>query len=120
MILVVDDNLDAREMYCLYLQHDGFACAEARDGAEALQVARERSPVLVLMDATMPGMDGWQAVEEIRADPVLKTTPVIMLTAHAFDEHRRRAQDVGADAFLAKPVLPDDLARVVRQILRMS
>ena len=119
LILVVDDNVDAREMYCLYLQHEGFTCIEARDGSEALRLVRERRPVLVLMDATMPVMDGWRAVEEIRTDPELKTTPVIMLTAHAFDEHRRRAQDVGADAFLAKPVLPDDLARVVRQMLKM-
>ena len=117
LILVVDDNLDAREMYCMYLQHDGFECVEAANGEDALRLALERRPALVLMDATMPGMDGWMAAELLKADPNLKGTPVVMLTAHAFDEHRKRAETIGADGFLAKPVLPDELARVVRTFL---
>lgn len=119
LILVVDDNLDAREMYCMYLRHEGFECIEAADGAEALRLARERLPVVVLMDATMPGLDGWQAIEQLRAEPELQGIAVVMLTAHAFEEHRRRAAEVGADAFLAKPVLPDDLARQIRELLRV-
>jgi CheY-like chemotaxis protein len=120
LILVVDDNLDAREMYCMYLRHEGFECLEAADGAEALRLAREHLPVVVLMDATMPGLDGWQAIEQLRAEPDLQGIAVVMLTAHAFDEHRRRAATVGADAFLAKPVLPDDLARQIRELLRLT
>ena len=120
LILVVDDNLDAREMYCMYLRHEGFECIEAADGAEALHLARERRPVVVLMDATMPGVDGWQAIEQLRAEPELQGMAVVMLTAHAFEEHRRRAAAVGADAFLAKPVLPDDLARQIRELLRLN
>ena len=114
---MVDDNLDAREMYCMYLTHDGFDCVEADNGEDALRIAYERRPALILMDATMPGMDGWMAAELLKADPDLKTTPVVMLTAHAFDEHRQRAQAIGTDGFLAKPVLPDELARAVREIL---
>ena len=114
---MVDDNLDAREMYCTYLEHDGFRCLEAANGEDAVRIAREERPSLILMDATMPGMDGWMAAELLKADPELHTTPVVMLTAHAFDEHRQRAQDIGTDGFLAKPVLPDELARAVRQIL---
>ena len=120
LILVVDDNLDAREMYCMYLRHEGFECIEAADGSEALALAREKRPVLVLMDATMPGVDGWQAIQQLRAEPDLRGTAVVMLTAHAFEEHRRRAEAVGADAFLAKPVLPDELARHIRQLLRLA
>ena len=120
LILVVDDNLDAREMYCMYLRHEGFECIEAADGAEALRLARDRRPVVVLMDATMPGVDGWQAIEQLRAEPELRGMAVVMLTAHAFEEHRRRAAEVGADAFLAKPVLPDDLARQIRELLRLT
>lgn len=120
LILVVDDNLDAREMYCMYLRHEGFDCIEAADGGEALRLARERRPVVVLMDATMPGVDGWQAIKQLRAEPELDGMAVVMLTAHAFEEHRRRAAEVGADAFLAKPVLPDDLARQIRELLRLT
>jgi CheY-like chemotaxis protein len=120
LILVVDDNLDAREMYCMYLRHEGFECIEAEDGAEALRLAREHRPVVVLMDATMPGLDGWQAIEQLRSEPDLRGIAVVMLTAHAFEEHRRRAEAIGADAFLAKPVLPDELARQIRQLLRLA
>lgn len=119
LILVVDDNLDAREMYCMYLEHDGFRCVEAANGEDAIRIAHETRPALILMDATMPGMDGWMAAELLKADPELHATPVVMLTAHAFDEHRQRAQDIGTDGFLAKPVLPDELARAVRQILSL-
>lgn len=119
LILVVDDNLDTREMYCMYLEHSGFKCVEAGNGQEALDVARRQRPVMVLMDASMPVMDGWDATRAIRGDAQLKSLPVIMVTAHAFDDHRRQAQDVGADAFLAKPVLPDALAMAVRQVLKV-
>ncbi|HET7698979.1 MAG TPA: response regulator [Vicinamibacterales bacterium] len=120
LILVVDDNLDAREMYCTYLRHEGFDCIEAEDGAEALRLTRAHRPVVVLMDATMPGVDGWQAIQQLRSEPELRGTAVVMLTAHAFDEHRRRAEAVGADAFLAKPVLPDELANQIRDLLRLA
>lgn len=120
LILVADDNLDAREMYCMYLRHEGFECIEAENGAQALQMAREHRPVVVLMDATMPGVDGWQAIEQMRSEADLRGTAVVMLTAHAFEEHRRRAESVGADAFLAKPVLPDELARRIRELLRLA
>ena len=120
LILVVDDNLDAREMYCMYLRHEGFDCLEAEDGAKALELARAHRPVVVLMDATMPGVDGWQAIQQLRSEPDLRGIAVVMLTAHAFEEHRRRAESVGADAFLAKPVLPDELAKQIRHLLRLA
>ena len=63
------------------------------------------------------GTTPFLAAELLKSDPELRTTPVVMLTAHAFDEHRQRAQDIGTDGFLAKPVLPDELARAVREIL---
>jgi CheY-like chemotaxis protein len=69
------------------------------------------------MDATMPRMDGWEAVRQLKQDPQTKGIPLIMLTAHAFQEHRDRAAEVGADAFLAKPVLPDQLAAEIRRVL---
>ena len=120
LILVVDDSVDAREMYCLQLKHDGFDCLEAANGEEALQLARLHHPALAVMDATMPVMDGWRAVEAIRADDALRGMAVVMLTAHAFDTHRLRAQRVGADVFLAKPVVPADLTTAIKQLLRLT
>src|SRR6478752_2691832 len=118
LILIVDDNLDAREMYGMYLEHEGFRWAEAVNGQEALTRARDERPALILMDATMPRMDGWEAVRRLKEDEATRHIPLIMLTAHAFDEHRERAKKAGADAFLAKPVLPDALAREVRLVLK--
>jgi two-component system cell cycle response regulator DivK len=120
LVLIVDDNVDAREMYAIYLEHAGFRAAEAEDGEAAIEMARRDRPAVILMDATMPRMDGWEAARRLKADDDTKTIPLIMLTAHAFDEHRQRATEVGADAFLAKPVLPDALAQQIRKMLTPS
>jgi CheY-like chemotaxis protein len=119
LILIVDDNLDAREMYGMYLQHEGFRWAEAVNGQDALMQTQLERPALILMDATMPRMDGWEAVRRLKEDAATRDIPLIMLTAHAFDEHRERAMQAGADGFLAKPVLPDALAREIRQVLKL-
>ena len=120
LILIVDDNVDAREMYGMYLQHEGFRWAEAVNGHDALMQTKIEKPALILMDATMPRMDGWEAVRILKQDAVTKDIPLIMLTAHAFQEHRDRAVEVGADGFLAKPVLPDQLAAEIRRVLRLT
>ena len=119
LILIVDDNLDAREMYGMYLVHSGFRWVEAVNGHDAItQTATER-PALILMDATMPSMDGWEATRLLKKDPLTKGIPLVMLTAHAFQEHRDKAREAGADGFLAKPVLPDDLVREIRRVLKL-
>ena len=120
LVLIVDDNVDAREMYAMYLEHAGFRADEADDGEAAIAIAQRNRPAVILMDATMPRMDGWEAARRLKADPKTRSIPLIMLTAHAFDEHRQRAADVGADAFLPKPVLPDALALEIRKVLAAS
>lgn len=120
LVLIVDDNLDAREMYAMYLEHEGFRSTEAADGHAAIDRAKQEKPDLILMDATMPRLDGWEAARLLKADAETKTIPLIMLTAHAFAEHRDRAAAVGADGFMAKPVLPDALAREIRRMLKHS
>ncbi len=119
LILIADDNLDAREMYAMYLEYEGFRVIEAENGHEAVERTRASMPALVLMDASMPRMDGWDAVRTLKADAKTRAIPVLMLTGHAYDEHRQKAVDVGADGFLAKPVLPDELAREVRRVLQI-
>lgn len=120
LILVVDDNLDAREMYAMYLEYDGFRVVQAANGDEAIESTRRELPALVLMDASMPRTDGWDAVRLLKADPLTRQIPVLMLTGHAYEEHRVRAAAVGADGFLAKPILPDELARQVRRVLQIT
>jgi two-component system, cell cycle response regulator DivK len=119
LILIVDDNVDAREMYAMYLEHEGFRVIEAQNGDEAVTKTRANLPALVLMDASMPRLDGWDAVKILKADPRTRSIRVLMLTGHAYDEHRAKAMALGADGFLPKPVLPDDLAREVRRVLHL-
>jgi two-component system cell cycle response regulator DivK len=118
LILVVDDNVDAREMYRMYLEFAGYRCLEAASGSDAVRLAREHQPALILMDAMMPGMDGWETTAILATDPELETIPVVMLTGQVLPEHRRKAREAGAVGFLAKPVLPDEVARAVTTLLR--
>src|SRR5258708_39787027 len=118
LILIVDDNLDAREMYGMYLEHEGFRWAEAIDGHEALLQTKVEKPALILMDVTMPRMDGWEAVRLLKADETTRHIPLIMLTAHAFDEHRERAMQARAGRFFPQPRLPDAPARGIPPVLQ--
>jgi CheY-like chemotaxis protein len=120
LVLIADDNDDAREMYAIYLEHAGFRTVEAEDGEIAIEIAVRDHPAVILMDATMPRVDGWEAARRLKSDPATRSIPLIMLTAHAFAEHRDRAADAGADAFLSKPVLPDALAIEIRKVLAAS
>lgn len=117
LLLIVDDNLDALEIYCTCLEFAGFRCIQCESAEQGIAEAKAKQPALILMDASMPGMDGWQATRHLKADPATAKIPVVMLTAHAFAEHRLKAEAVGADGFLAKPILPDKLADEVRRLL---
>jgi two-component system cell cycle response regulator DivK len=117
LILVVDDYQDAREMYAEYLQFSGFRVAEARNGNEALQQAFELTPDLILMDLSLPGMDGWEATRRLKADPRTQDIPVVALTGHALAGASEGARKAGCDSFVTKPCLPDDLVVEVRRML---
>jgi CheY-like chemotaxis protein len=115
LILVVDDFEDNRAMYVEYLQFQGFRVAEAVNGAEAVARARELGPALVVMDLSLPVMDGWEATRRIKADPATKHIVVVALTGHAEPSHAKRALEAGCDDFLAKPCLPDQLVAKIRE-----
>jgi CheY-like chemotaxis protein len=115
--LLVDDNEDARDVFCTWLTMVGFRCSEATDGADGLLKARTQQPAVVVMDASMAGMDGWDATRLLKADLTTKEIPVVMVSGHTFAEHRERAQQVGADLFLAKPLRPSDLEAAIRELI---
>jgi CheY-like chemotaxis protein len=117
LILVVDDYQDAREMYSEYLQYSGFRVAEARNGNEALQQAFALTPDLILMDLSLPGMDGWEATRRLKADPSTRHIPIVALTGHALAGASEGARRAGCDSFVTKPCLPDDLVVEVRRML---
>jgi two-component system cell cycle response regulator DivK len=117
LILVVDDYQDAREMYAEYLQYSGFRVAEARNGNEAVAQARSLRPDLILMDLSLPGMDGWEATRVLKADEATKHIPIVALTGHALAGASEGARKAGCDSFVTKPCLPDDLVVEVKRML---
>ena len=120
LILVVDDYQDAREMYAEYLQFSGFRVAEARNGNEAVERAFALKPDLILMDLSLPGMDGWEATRRLKADEATKKIPIVALTGHALAGASEGARKAGCDSFVTKPCLPDDLVVEVRRMLGAS
>jgi two-component system cell cycle response regulator DivK len=117
LILLAEDFEDARELYRDYLEFSGFTVKTATNGREAIEQAIALQPDIILMDASMPVLDGWQATRQLKANPETKHIPVLALTAHAFDDARKEAKDVGCDGFVTKPCLPDDLVSKVRAFL---
>ena len=115
-ILVVDDAEDGREMLAEYLAFRGFQVAEARHGAEAIEVARRVQPNIILMDLSMPVVDGWEATRQLKTDPRTKNIIIIAVTAHAFPPEQESARVAGCDSIIAKPfdlaVLASGLDRV--------
>ena len=120
VVLLAEDFEDARELYRDYLEFSGFTVETATNGREAIDRAVALLPDLILMDASMPVLDGWQATKELKANPATKHIPILALTAHAFDDARQEAKAVGCDGFVPTPCLPDDLVSRIRENLNAS
>lgn len=120
LILLVEDYDDAREMYRDYLEYAGFQVETARDGHEALTKARASNPDLVLMDLSMPGLDGWEATRLLKTDPATSHLTVVALSAHALPAEGDRAKRAGCDGFIAKPCLPHELVEQMAAYLRVE
>ncbi len=116
-VLLVEDNVDNRTIYRTILEFGGYTLIEAVDGEAALRQAREGRPDLILMDISIPLVDGWEVTRTLKADPLTSGIPVIALTAHALAEDRRRAEEVGCDGYLAKPVEPRRVMQEVERFL---
>jgi CheY-like chemotaxis protein len=116
LILIVEDDEDSREVYKEILSENGFDVDTAASAEEGLRLARERHPNAILMDISLPDMDGWNVTLQLKADPGTMDIPVIIVTAYAFPEDRARAIRVGCDGFLTKPCEP---SRVLAEIQRL-
>ncbi|MBU2009317.1 MAG: response regulator transcription factor [Chloroflexi bacterium] len=114
-ILVVDDDAKTVELVKLYLSRDGYKVLTAYDGIEALRLARESRPDLIVLDLMLPGLDGLQVCRTLRRE---SDVPIIMLTAKTAEEDRLVGLDLGADDYVTKPFSPKELAARVRAVLR--
>ena len=114
-VLVVDDDVKTVELVKMYLNRDGYKVITAYDGTEALRLAREKHPDLIVLDLMLPGIDGLQVCRTLRAE---SDVPIIMLTARTTEQDRLTGLDLGADDYVIKPFSPKELAARVRAVLR--
>ena len=117
-VLVVDDEKDLVELVKYHLEKEGLKCLEARDGETALQVARERTPDLMVLDLMLPGVDGLEVCRKLRKDPKTSSIAIIMLTAKAEEVDRIVGLEMGADDYMVKPFSPRELLARVKAVLR--
>jgi CheY-like chemotaxis protein len=116
-ILLIEDNEMNRDMLSRRLVKRGYEVVVAVDGQEGVQKARAEVPALVLMDMSLPVLDGWEATQALRADPATRSIPVIALTAHAMAGDREKALAAGCDDFDTKPV---ELPRLIGKIRALA
>jgi CheY-like chemotaxis protein len=105
-------------MYTQFLTFSGLRVEEAQNGHEALDKAFALAPDLIVMDLSLPGMDGWEATRRLKADSRTRAIPVIALTGHALAGHSKGAMDAGCDAFITKPCLPERLLEEITSMLK--
>jgi DNA-binding response OmpR family regulator len=116
-ILVVDDDVKIVELVKLYLTREGYSVITAYDGNEALQLARQSHPDLIVLDIMLPGIDGLEVCKKLRAE---SSVPIILLTAKTTEQDRIVGLDLGADDYVTKPFSPKELAARVRAVFRRT
>lgn len=116
-VLLVEDNEDNLLIYSTILRHSGFSVVEARDGQAGIDAAKRELPGLILMDVSIPVMDGLEATRRLKADPDTKHIPIIALTAHALASDQEKAMEAGCDGYIAKPAEPRVVLQAVKDYL---
>ena len=117
VVLLVEDNDDNRNVYSLLLRHVGYEVVEATDGQSAIEAVLERKPDLILLDISIPKIDGWTVARMLKDAPATCHIPLVAVTAHAFQRDRQIAADIGFAEYLPKPVEPRDVARCVERLI---
>ena len=115
-VLVVEDNEMNRDMLCRRLERKGYSVLVAADGIEGIDLAKSEGPDVIIMDLSLPRVDGWEACRRLKADPATSEIPIIALTAHAMSTDREKALAAGCDDFDTKPV---DFGRLLEKIERV-
>ena len=115
-ILLVEDNENNRDMLLRRLEHKGYQVSAAVDGREGLEKAKAENPDLILMDMSLPVLDGWEATRQLKADGATRGIPVIALTAHAMASDEQKAREAGCDDFDTKPI---ELPRLLEKMERL-
>lgn len=116
-VLLVEDDEETRLAYRALLEHAGWSVDEASDGEQALRMFNGTLPRVVVIDISLPGVDGWEMTRRLKLDERTRDVPVLLVTGHTLDEDRQRARDLGCAGYLAKPVPP---SRFVEEVERLA
>jgi CheY-like chemotaxis protein len=116
-LLIVEDDEPSRDMLSRRLERRGYSVVTASDGEQGYSLARTESPDVVLMDISLPGMDGWQVIKLMRAEPSTREIPLILLTAHGLINDRDKAVEFGCAAYYTKPVNVNHLDETIGRVL---
>ena len=119
-VLIVEDNVDNFELVRFLLERAGYEVLSAANGLEGLDAAKRELPDLILMDLSMPEMDGWNATAHLKADEHTRGIPVLALTAHTLPGDRKRAIDAGCDGYISKPINVASFDKLVATLLRQA
>ena len=119
-VLLVDDDIHNQKIFETVLRHSGFRVRMAASGDEALREARAELPELILMDLSIPVIDGWECSRQLKADPATRHIIILALTAHAMRGDQERALAAGCDGYLSKPISPKKLVEEVKVRLKMT
>ncbi|MBL0076991.1 MAG: response regulator [Rhodocyclaceae bacterium] len=114
-VMVVDDSLTVRKITGRLLARQGYTVVTAKDGVDALEQLTELRPDVMLVDIEMPRMDGFELSRNIRADGLLKTIPIIMITSRSADKHRNHAEEIGVNHYMGKPYDEEELLATIAQ-----
>jgi two-component system cell cycle response regulator DivK len=117
LVLIVDDNDDHRTVYAIFLEAAGFRVIEASGGISGIGQARTMRPDVILMDLSMPGVNGWQACQWLKTSTETSRIPIIGLTGHAVEDAERKAMDAGCDRFVTKGSDPQRVIQAIREVV---
>lgn len=119
-VLIVEDNVDNYELVRFLLERAGYHVLSAANGVEGVETTKRERPDLVLMDLSMPEMDGWKATAHLKSDETTRRIPVLALTAHTLPGDRKRAIDAGCDGYISKPINVASFDKLVATLLRQA
>jgi CheY-like chemotaxis protein len=119
-VLIVEDNVDNFELVRFLLERAGYFVLSASTGLEGVQTAKRERPDLILMDLSMPELDGWNATTRLKSDDETRHIPVLALTAHTLPGDRKRAIDAGCDGYISKPINVASFDKLVATLLRQA
>lgn len=119
-VLLVEDNEDNFDLVNLLLQKAGYEVLAARDGRKAIEQARSQQPDLILLDLSLPEMDGWSVARKLKSDARTKNIPLFALTAHTLPGDRKRAMEAGCDGYFSKPLNVTTFAQTITEMLQRA